>query len=115
MMAHVIGLHANSTTKDLADRFLREVWKLHGLPSAIIADMDAKFAGELSESLCKMLGVTRRMATVCHLKLTDKQREPTHSWKVTYKHLSITIRTTGINYCRYPKMPIITRQPMHTK
>jgi len=30
----------------MAEAFLKEVWKLHGLPSDMILDMDAKFAGE---------------------------------------------------------------------
>jgi len=56
-MAHFIGLHENATPKDLADTFHREVWKLHGLPTEIISDMDGKFSGEFWESLFKMLGV----------------------------------------------------------
>jgi len=46
-MAHFIGLHENATTKEVADTFLREVWKLHGFLTEIISDMDAKFSGEL--------------------------------------------------------------------
>ena len=62
-MAHFIGLQENATAKDVANAFLREVWKLHGLPSEIVSDMDAKFAGEFWESLCKLLGITRKMST----------------------------------------------------
>jgi len=39
--AHFIGLHENATAKDVADTFLGEVWKLHGLPTKIISDMEA--------------------------------------------------------------------------
>jgi len=65
-MAHVIGLHENATAKDVADTFLREVWKLHGLPTEIISEMDTKFSGEFGESLCKILGVKPRMSTAYH-------------------------------------------------
>ena len=44
-MAHFIGLATDATAKDVADTFLQEVWRLHGLPSEIISDMDAKFSG----------------------------------------------------------------------
>ena len=42
-MAHFIGLETNATARDVADTFLKEVWKLHRLPSEIISDMEAKF------------------------------------------------------------------------
>jgi len=76
-MAHFIGLHESATAKDVADTFLREVWKLHGLPTEIISDMDAKFSGEFWESLCKVLGVKRRMSTAYHPQ-TDGQTERTN-------------------------------------
>ena len=76
-MARFIGLHENATAKDVADTFLREVWKLHGLPTEIISDMDAKFSREFWESLCKMLGVKRRMSTAYHPQ-TDGQTERTN-------------------------------------
>ena len=65
-MAHFIGLKTNATAKDVANTFLKEVWKLHGLPSEIISEMDAKFSGEFWESLCKSLGIKRKMSTAYH-------------------------------------------------
>ena len=65
-MAHFIGLNENASAKDVAATFLREVWKLHGLPTKIISDMDAKFSGEFWESLCKSLSIRRRMSTAYH-------------------------------------------------
>jgi len=76
-MAHFVGLHENATPKDVVDTLVREVWKLHGLPTEIISDMDAKCSGEFWESLCKMLGVKRRMSTACHPQ-TDGQTERTN-------------------------------------
>jgi len=65
-MAHFISLRENATAMDVSDTFLREVWKLHGLQTEIISDIDAKFSDEFWESLCKMLGVKRRMSTAYH-------------------------------------------------
>ena len=50
-MAPLIGLETNATARDVVDTILKEVWKLHRLPSEIISDMDAKFSGEFWESL----------------------------------------------------------------
>jgi len=98
-MAHFTGLQENASAKDFADTILREVWKLHGLPTEIISNIDWRFSGEFWESLSKIRGVKHRMSTAYHPQ-TDRQTErTTKCWNVTYQHLSITIRTTGTNYC----------------
>ena len=76
-IAHFIGLNENATAKDVEDTFLREVWKLHGLPHEIISDMDAKFSGEFGESLCESLGIKRKMSTAYHPQM-DGQTERTN-------------------------------------
>jgi len=65
-IAHFISLHENATAKDIAEPFVRQVWKLHGLSTEIISDMDAKLSCELGELLFKMLGIKRRMSMVYH-------------------------------------------------
>jgi len=40
----------------------------------IISDMDAKFRGEFWESLCKLLGIKRKMSTAYHPQM-DGQTE----------------------------------------
>ena len=75
--AHFIGLEQNATAKDVADVILREVWKLHGLPTEIVSDMDSKFSGEFWESLCKSLNKKPRMSTAFNPQ-TDGQTERTN-------------------------------------
>ena len=73
-MAHLVGLETKATAKDVEDTFRKEVWKIQGLPSEIISDMDAKFSGEFWESLCKSLGIKRKMSTAYHPQM-DGQTE----------------------------------------
>lgn len=73
-MAHLIALEQNARAKDVANVFLRDVWKLHGLPTEIISDMDVKFSGEFWESLCKALNIKRRMSTAYHPQIDDKPK-----------------------------------------
>ena len=71
-MAQFIGLATNATAKDVTDSFLKEIWKLDRLPSEIVWDMHAIPSGEFRESLCKALGVKRRMSLAYHPQ-TDGQ------------------------------------------
>jgi len=73
-MVHFIGLSTEATAKDVATVFLREVWKLHGLPTVIISDMDAKFSGDFWESLCKALGIKPRMSTAYHPQMEGQTK-----------------------------------------
>ena len=82
-MVPFIGLETSATAKDVADTFLKEVWKLHRLPSEIISDMDAKLSGEFWESLCKSLGIKRKMATAYHPQ-KDGQTERTNPVREGY-------------------------------
>jgi len=52
-MGHFIGLVTNATAKDVADTFFKEDWKLHGLLSGFVSDMDAKFTAKFWQSLCE--------------------------------------------------------------
>ena len=76
-MARLSRLEKDMTAKDDADTFLREVWRLPGLRSEIISDMDVKFSGEFLESLCKSSGIKWRMSTGYHPQ-TDGQTERTN-------------------------------------
>ena len=76
-MSHFIGLATNATGKDVAYTLLKEVWKLQGLPSEILAEMAAKLSGEFWESLRKALGIKRRMSTAYHPE-TEGQTERTN-------------------------------------
>jgi len=76
-MANFIGLATNATGKEVADTFLKQGWKLEGLPSEIVSDMDTKFSGQYWESLCKALGIRRQMSTAYHPQ-TDRQTERTN-------------------------------------
>jgi len=45
-MAHFVDLATNANAQDVADTFLKEVWKLDGLHSSIVSDIDPKVWGQ---------------------------------------------------------------------
>lgn len=65
---------AGTGTEAMVSLFLEHVWKLHGLPESIISDRGSQFVSDLWESLCRKLGVERRLSTAYHPQ-TDGQSE----------------------------------------
>ena len=45
-MAHFISLPTKVNAQELAKVFLKNVWRLHGLPIDIVCDRDPKFTSE---------------------------------------------------------------------
>ncbi|KAH0607133.1 uncharacterized protein H6S33_003121 [Morchella sextelata] len=73
-MAHYIPLPTLNKTEDLAKLFLKEVWRLHGLPDDIVSDRDSRFISHFWQSLMSLLNVKLKMSTSFHPQ-TDGQTE----------------------------------------
>ena len=54
--AHFIPFRVGQSTELLADKYLREIVRLHGIPSSIVSDRDTRFRSHFWESLQKSLG-----------------------------------------------------------
>jgi hypothetical protein len=73
-MAHFIPIKKGMKNKELFMLFLKEVWRLHGLPSSIISDRDSRFTAKEWDSLMEHLDVKLKMSTAFHPE-TDGQTE----------------------------------------
>jgi len=82
-----VGGACHGTTvgaRDLADLFLQNVFRLHGLPLTITSDRGPQFASAFWHRLCARLGIEPRLSTAFHPQ-TDGQRERINS--VMEQHL----------------------------
>lgn len=73
-MAHFIPTNQEVTAKQTAKLVLREVVRLHGVPSQIISDRDPRFTSEFWKELWKQMGTQLKMSTSYHPQ-TDGQTE----------------------------------------
>ena len=73
-MAHLVLLPTNTSAKDLAKIFIKEVWKNHGLPTDIISDRDTKVTSHCWQALMDLLGFQTKLSTAFHPE-TDGQTE----------------------------------------
>ena len=56
-MAYLVPLPTNTSAKDLAKIFVKEVWKNHGLPSDIGSDRDTKVTYHFWQAHMNLLGI----------------------------------------------------------
>ena len=61
--AHFLGLKHPFTVAGVAKLFLSQVYKLHGLPNAIVSNRDRIFTSHLWQELLKLAGVDLCMSS----------------------------------------------------
>ena len=71
-MAYFIPCHKSDDAVHIADLFIQEIIRLHGMPSTIVLDRDAKFLSHFWRTLWNKLGTKLLFSTTCHLQ-TDRQ------------------------------------------
>ena len=72
--AHFIPIKTTHKAANIADIYMKEVARLHGVPKAIVSDRDPKFASNFWKGLFKGFGTNLNMSTAYHPK-TDGQTE----------------------------------------
>lgn len=72
--AHFLSLSHPFKAKDVAQIFLDNIYKLHGLPQTIISDRDPIFTSNFWRELMSSLGVKLNMSTAYHPQ-SDGQTE----------------------------------------
>jgi len=73
-MVHYAATKTTVTAPQLADIFMREVVRLHGVPESILSDRDPRFTANFWNALWKLLGTKLVMSTAYHPQ-TDGQTE----------------------------------------
>ena len=87
-LRHMVPCKSTCSSEDLADLFLHNVWKHHGLPSTVISDRGPQFASRFWKALCERLGIERRLSTGFHPQ-TDGQTERFNATMEEYLRLYV--------------------------
>ena len=65
-VAHLILVKTTYTAADIAKVFIKEVFRIHGLPKRIVSDRDAKFTSKFWTSLFQAVGTQLNFSTAYH-------------------------------------------------
>ena len=64
--SHFILVKSTHKTNDIAKIFMKEIFKLHGFPKAIVSDRDVKFTSNFWKGLFVNLGTKLNFSTAYH-------------------------------------------------
>jgi len=73
-MGHFVACQGTMNPEDLADLFLRQVIRPHGLPSSIVSDRGSLLTSDFWRRVTEALGISRNLSTAFHPQ-TDGQME----------------------------------------
>lgn len=81
--SHFIGLKHPFTALSVAKQYMLHVYKLHGLPLAMVSDRDRIFTSQLWKELFNLAGVELRMSSTYHPQ-SDGQTERVNQCMETF-------------------------------
>ena len=74
--SHFILVNSTYKVDAIAKKFMKEIFRLHGFPKAIIFDIYTKFTPNFWKGLFAYLGTKLNFSTAYHPQISmDKQRE----------------------------------------
>ena len=73
-VAHFIPGNLIDETPEIAHKFIKEIFRLHGIPEKIISDRDARITSRFWKKLFSALGTKLNISSAYHLE-TIKQKE----------------------------------------
>jgi len=81
-MGHFVACQGTMNPEDLADHFLQQVIRPHGLPSSMVSDRGSLFTSDFWKRVTETLGISRNLSTAFQPQ-TDGQTERANA---TLKH-----------------------------
>ena len=64
--AHFIPFRVGQSIEVLAEKYVQEIVRLHGVPVSIVSDRDTRFVSRFWDSLQRSLGSKLKFSTVFH-------------------------------------------------
>jgi len=77
--AHFIPINITFPVSQLAEIYIRDIVKLHGVPSSIVSDRDPRFTSRFWKSLQEALGSKLRLSSAYHPQTNGQSKRTIQS------------------------------------
>jgi hypothetical protein len=94
--AHFMPTHTTVNAEGAAQLYLKEVWKLHGLPHLVQSDCGPQFVADCTHELYRLLGIKLATSTAYHPQ-TDGQTEHVNQEMEQFLHLFMNERQDNLD------------------
>ena len=72
--AHYIKTTADVNSKQIAQLFFNNIFRLHGIPDSVVSDQGTQFISKFTRALAELVGIQQKISTSFHPQ-TDGQTE----------------------------------------
>ena len=76
-MAHFFPMKKTDGALEVTKLFVKEIFRLHGMPKSIVSDRDSKFTSNFWKATFKAIGTELKMSTAFHPQI-DGETEINH-------------------------------------
>ena len=80
--AHFLPIRIVNKVEVLAEVYLKEIVRLHGVPANIVSDHDPRFTAQLWRGFQQILGTDLHMSTAFHPETEGRRSEQSEPWKI---------------------------------
>ena len=101
-MVHLVALKTSVTAVEVAEKYLKEIVRLHGIASSIVSDRDPRFTSAFWTEVHRLLGTKLMMSTAFHPQ-TDGATERVN--RVINSILRAVIKLDQSDWCE--KLPMV--------
>jgi len=79
--AHFLAIKATFTSEQLANLYIKEIVRVHGVPLSIVSDHDTKFVSRFWHGFQRAMGTELRLSMASTLRRMENQKEALKPWR----------------------------------
>ena len=95
--AHFLPIKMTYSMDQLAELYVHEIVRLHGVPITIVSDRDSRFTSKFWKSLHKAIGTQLNFSTAFHPQTDGQSKRTIKHWRICFVRAHWIFKVLGAN------------------